>query len=211
HFYPVLGQLDSEHLDLTLRSLSPLRFKTGEHLWTEEDKMQAFPFIIEGMGRVYKLSPNGRELHLYSVGPGDTCVLASGSLVNNSTLNARALCEKDYELATLPMEIFKNLVATSEVFRDYVLGDLSDHLTQLTDMVTAIVFQNLDQRLANVLVSKRNPIFTTHQTLADELGSVREIVSRLLKNFASRGWIELSRGQIKVLNPQDLIDFADQQ
>lgn len=173
--------------------------------------MPAFPFIIDGVGRVYKISPNGRDLHLYSVGPGDSCVIATSSAVNGSTLNARAICEKDYEIIFFSLPIFKELLSKSLVFRDYIMSDLSTNLTHLTEMISAIVFQKLDQRLAAVLVEKTNPIRTTHLALADELGSVREIISRLLKTFADRGWVELQRGQINVLNPQDLIDFADQQ
>ena len=209
--YPILTKLEADHLNFTLENLKMVRYKSGQTMWTEAEKMQAHPFVLDGFGRVFKLAPNGRELHLYSVGPGDSCVLATGSMVNDSTLNARAICDRDYELMGLPLPAFKDLVEKSKVFRDYVMSDLSLHLTQLTDMVTAIVFQKLDQRLAASLVSKINPILTTHQALADELGSVREIVSRLLKNFADRGWIELQRGQINVLNPQNLIDFADQQ
>lgn len=209
--YPILNKLDDELLFNALENARIIKYKAGQQLWTEAEKMQVFPFVINGFGRVYKLSPHGRELHLYNVGPGDSCVIATGSMVNGSTLNARAICVKDYELIAFPLLTFNKLLAKSLVFRDYIMSDLANHLTQLTEMVTAIVFQNLDQRLAAALVEKNNPIRTTHQALADELGSVREIVSRLLKTFADRGWVELQRGQINVLNPQDLIDFADQE
>lgn len=208
NLYPVLAKLEAKQLDTALKNAVIYRYKAGQQMWTEEEKIDHFPFVLKGHGRVYKLAPNGRELHLYSVGPGDSCVLATGSMVNGSTVNARAVCEVDYEMITIPLPVFKSLVAQSEVFRDYVLADLSEHLNQLTEMVTAIVFQNLDQRLAASLLAKGQTIQVTHQALADELGSVREIVSRLLKNFADRGWISLARGQINVLKPNELTEFS---
>lgn len=207
--YPILKQISAQHLDEAFLNSMIVRYKAGEQIFEETQKIRYFPFVLKGNGRVYKLAPNGRELHLYSVGPGDGCVIATGSLLNDSTSNARAVCEADYEMVALPIPAFKTLLAKSDVFRDYVLSDLSQHLSQLTEMVSAILFQNLDQRLASSLVSKKSPVLVTHQTLADELGSVREIISRLLGSFADRGWIELQRGQIHVLKPQDLKNFAN--
>jgi CRP/FNR family transcriptional regulator len=78
----------------------------------------------------------------------------------------------------------------------------------MMQLVSAVAFQKLDQRLAALLISKPNPINITHQNLADELGSLREIVSRLLKNFADKGWIVLGREQINVTNPESLAEFS---
>lgn len=207
--FPFLNKVDPVVLEPALKSAVIERYRAGQQMWTEQERIDHFPFVIKGFGRVYKLAPNGRELLLYFVGPGDPCVLASGSMIGGSTVNARAMCEADYEMICIPLSIFKTLLAQSEPFREYVLSDLTFQLDQLTEMVSAIVFQNLDQRLASALVSKVNPIQATHQALAEELGSVREIVSRILKNFAGRGWISLSRGQIHVLKAQELIDFSN--
>ena len=108
----------------------------------------------------------------------------------------------------LPAPAFKKLIALHEPFRDYVFSLFSERLTDLMQLVSAVAFQKLDQRLAALLIAKSSPIHSTHQALADELGSVREIVSRLLKNFAEQGWVRLGREQIEVINPLALQEFS---
>jgi CRP/FNR family transcriptional regulator len=105
-------------------------------------------------------------------------------------------------MLVLPATIFHQLLAQNAAFRSYVFSLFSDRLTDLMTLVSAVAFQKLDQRLAALLISKVSPLHSTHQALADELGSAREIVSRLLKNFAEQGWVKLGREQI------DLIDLA---
>jgi CRP/FNR family transcriptional regulator len=208
--YPILSKVPAVYLDRALENAQVMRVAAGTLMWEETQKIQTFPFVLKGVARIIKLAPSGRELHLYNVGPGDGCVIATSSMVGDTLSNARAIADQDMEMVSLPIPVFKTLVAQSEAFRDYVFCDLSGNLSQLTQLVTAIAFQNLDQRLAAVLVSKGNPIQTTHQALADDLGSVREIVSRLLKNFVDKGWVSLERGQITVLNAQELSDFSKQ-
>ena len=109
----------------------------------------------------------------------------------------------------LPTASFNTLLGNHEAFRSYVFHLFSDRLTDLMQLVSAVAFQKLDQRLANLLVSKPSPIHTTHQALADELGSAREIVSRLLKGFAEQGWVKLGREQIDITDAAALKRFAN--
>lgn len=210
HHYPILRGIPSPLIDRALEEADLVKIPAGTLMWDETFKIQTFPFVIKGSGRVIKLSSAGRELHLYTVGPGDGCVIASNSLLSDSPSNARAIANDDMEMVKLPVSTFKNLMRESETFRNYVVADLSETLNLLTELVSAVVFQKLDQRLAASLIAKPSPIQKTHQTIADELGSVREIISRLLKNFADLGWISLQRGQITVLKPRELKEFAHQ-
>ena len=100
----------------------------------------------------------------------------------------------------LPPDAFHRLFSAVEGFRGHVFSRFSERMSELLELVSAVAFQKLDQRLAAALVAKRSPIQTTHQALADELGSLREIISRLLKNFAEQGWVRLGREQIEVLD-----------
>jgi len=109
----------------------------------------------------------------------------------------------------LPPAVFRKLVSSSEPFRNYVFDLFSGRITDLMQLVSAVAFQKLDQRLAALLASKPSPIHATHQVLADELGSVREIVSRLLKGFAEQGWVRLGREQIEVLDIKALKRYAE--
>jgi CRP/FNR family transcriptional regulator len=154
--------------------------------------------------RVIKASPNGRELQLYRVDPGESCILTSSCLMGHTRYQARGEVEHDVEMVALPAPVFRQLVSSFEPFRDYIFSLFSERLTDMMQLVSAVAFQKLDQRLATLLLAKANPIRTTHQQLADELGSVREMVSRLLKQFSEQGWVRLGREQIEIADPAAL-------
>lgn len=116
--------------------------------------------------------------------------------------------QEDLEVVVLPPGTFRELFSRLDSFREHVFSRFSERLSDMLQLVSAVTFQKLDQRLASALVDKTNPILATHQALADELGSVRELVSRLLKNFADQGWVRLGRGQIEVVDAAALCRLA---
>jgi CRP/FNR family transcriptional regulator len=130
--------------------------------------------------------------------------------LGNGVYQARGVTEQAVEIAAIHPAAFKRLIAVCEPFRDYIFSLFAERLTELMQLVTAVAFHKLDQRLAALLISKPSPIHTTHQALADELGCVREIVSRLLKNFAEQGLVILGREQIKVMDPGELKKIGGQ-
>lgn len=206
--YPMLRGLPAAELDALMAAANVMRLPSGTVVFDENQPCQGFPLLLSGSVKVVKRSSNGRELQLYRVGPGESCILTSSCMLGHAPYHARGMTEQDVQMVVLSPNGFKALVATHEPFRDYIFGLFSERLTDLMQLVTAVAFQKLDQRLAALLVSRPNPIGTTHQALADELGSVREIVSRLLKNFAEQGWIRLGREQIEVVNPAALQKFS---
>jgi CRP/FNR family transcriptional regulator len=111
-------------------------------------------------------------------------------------------------LLALPPALFHQLLAEHKPFRDYVFSLFSERLADLMSLVEAVAFHKLDQRLAALLLGKGELVRATHQGLADELGSVREMVSRLLANFQDRGWVELGREQIRITDAQALRRLA---
>ncbi|MDP2144474.1 MAG: Crp/Fnr family transcriptional regulator [Gallionella sp.] len=206
--YPMLRELPAAERDALLSAANVMDIPAGTVIFDENQPCQGFPLLLSGSVRVSKSSPNGRELQLYRVGPGESCILTSSCLLGHSPYHARGIAERDTRMAVLAPTAFKTLIATCEPFRDYIFALFSERLTDLMQLVSAVAFQKLDQRLAALLVAKANPINTTHQALADELGSVREIVSRLLKNFAEQGWIRLGREQIEVIDVPALQRYA---
>ncbi len=151
-----------------------------------------------------KAAANGRELQLYSVSPGESCILTSSCLLGQAHYRARGIVTENATIVVLPPATFKVMVDSHEPFRNHIFALFSERLSDLLQLVSAVAFPKLDQRLATLLLSKASPIRTTHQALADELGSVREIVSRLLKHFAEQGWVKLGREQIDVIDPPAL-------
>ena len=194
-----------------LATASLLRLEAGTVVFDEGQPCQGFPMLLSGSIRVIKSAPNGRELQLYRVMPGESCILTSSCLLGETCYQARGVVEQASEMVLLSTDTFHHLMANHEDFRKYVFHLFSDRLTGLMHLVTAVAFQKLDQRLAKVLCGRQSPINITHQALADELGCAREIVSRLLKSFADRGWIRLGREEIVLDNTEALNDFLSAQ
>jgi len=207
--YPVLRELPAAELGAALETASRLQLAAGAVVFDENQPCQGFPLLLSGSLRVVKSSANGRELQLYRVVPGESCILTSSCLLGNTRYHARGITEQALEMVLLPATAFHALLEKQESFRGYVFHLFSDRLTDLMQLVSAVAFQKLDQRLATLLINKPNPIHATHQALADELGSAREIVSRLLKGFAEQGWVKLGREQIDITDATALKKFAE--
>jgi CRP/FNR family transcriptional regulator len=207
--YPMLQELPATQLEDLLSNAAVMHLPTGTVMFDENQPCQGFPLLLSGSIRVIKASANGRELQLYRVCPGESCILTSSCLLGHTHYHARGVVDQDVELVALPPSAFRTLLAQYEPFRDYIFSLFSERLTDLMQLVSAVAFQKLDQRLAALLITKPSPIHITHQALADELGSVREIVSRLLKNFADQGWVRLGREHIEVIDASALKKLSE--
>ena len=206
--FPVFRQLPDAAVDEVLRSATARQVPSGAILFEAASPCTGFPMLLEGSVRVVKSAPSGREVQLYRVTPGESCLLSSSCLLGGAPYAATGIAETAVTLLTLPPELFHRLLAEQKPFRDYVFGLFSERLADLMALVEAVTFQKLDQRLAALLLGKGERVRTTHQSLADELGSVREMVSRLLSSFQDRGWVELGREQIRILDAQALRRLA---
>ncbi|HXU94088.1 MAG TPA: Crp/Fnr family transcriptional regulator [Gallionella sp.] len=207
--YPMLRELPAGELDALLSTANVMQLPAGTTVFDEDQPCMGFPLLLSGSIRVIKAAPNGRELQLYRVVPGESCILTSSCLLGHTRYQARGVVDHPLEMALLPATAFHSLLGKHEPFRSYVFNLFSDRLTDLMQLVSAVAFQKLDQRLAALLVGKTSPIHTTHQALADELGSAREMVSRLLKGFAEQGWVKLGREQIEVIDVVALKRFSE--
>ena len=208
--YPALAGLDDAALRSALEHAQVLRVPAGTSLFGEGSPCRQFPLVLEGSIRVAK-SSEGRELQLYRVTPGESCVLTGGCLVGGRDYPATGVVDKDARLVVLPKPVFDRLLATHGPFRQYVFALFAERLTDLMALVEAVAFHKLDRRLAAALLGRGRVVALTHQQLADELGSVREIVTRVLRGFADQGWVQSSRGAIEVLDAAALRRVAEGQ
>src|SRR3989338_8936525 len=207
--YPMLHELPAAERESLLASASVMHVPAGTVVFDENQPCQGFPLLLSGSIRVIKAAPNGRELQLYRIVSGESCILTSSCLLGHTRYQARGIAEQALEIVLLPASAFHTLFGDSEAFRNYVFHLFSDRLTDLMQLVSAVAFQKLDQRLARLLIGKPSPIHATHQALADELGCAREIVSRLLKGFSEQGWIKQGREQIEIADAASLKKFAE--
>jgi len=202
--YPAFQTLSPALLDDVLRNGVVRSVAAGSVMFDEHNPCQAFPMLLEGVIRVIKVGANGRELQLYRVVPGESCILSTSCMLGTTAYTARGVAETAVTVFALTPAVFHRLVSESEPFRAYVFGLFADRIVDLMQLVEAVAFQKLDQRLAALLLGKGKTVHVTHQGLADELGSVREIVSRLLKSFAEQGLVSLGREQIEIVDPARL-------
>ena len=205
--YPVLAKLPAGLLQRICDTMQTLSIPSGTTVFDERQPCQGFPFVLGGAIRVVKLSANGRELPLYRVMAGESCIITSSCLLGHADYNARGVTEGETTLALLPRPLFDEMLA-EPAFRDFVFALFSERVAELMQLVEEVAFRKLDQRLAALLLGKGRLVHATHQQLADELGSVREMVSRLLKGFAEQGLVRLGREQVEVLDAAGLREVA---
>lgn len=206
--YPVIGELALADRRRLEERLIPRTVAAGALLFDEQQPCQGFPFVLSGAIRVLKLASNGRELPLYEVLPGESCIITASCLLGRSDYRARGVTVGETTLRLLPSEEFDRLLA-SPPFRRFVFGLFHERLAELIRLVEEVAFRKLDQRLAMRLLGRGRIVRLTHQQLADELGSVREMVSRLLKDFAQQGWVRQGRNEIEILDAAALRRLAE--
>ncbi len=202
--FPVFQALPPEARATVLREGMELRAPAGTAMFDPGSTCQAFPMLLEGSIRVSRVGDNGRELLLYRVTPGESCVLTSSCLLGNSVYPARGVAERDLFGLALSQPAFNRLVEQYPAFRNYIFSLFTDRLADMMELVEMVAFRRLDQRLAGLLLGKGEVVLATHQHLADELGCTREMVSRLLKNFEDQGLVSLGRQQVRLLDPAGL-------
>ncbi|MCE9633654.1 MAG: Crp/Fnr family transcriptional regulator [Methylophilales bacterium] len=176
--------------------------------YRETEPCNAYVMRLAGRSRVYKISESGREIVLYRVGAGGTCVLTTTCLLGRSHYPASTVVEEPIRDVIVPSATFHQLMAESEVFRRFVLSNYGDLISDLIVLVDEVAFHSIASRLAGLLIEGQGSVTATHQRLADELGSAREVVSRQLKEFERQGWVKLGRASIEVLDRAALLAQA---
>ena len=209
--FPTLASAPAAAIERIARTSIHRRVPAGTVMFSEHSPCSGYPLVLAGSIRVLQRYPNGRELQLYRVKPGESCLLSGSCLLGHASYAASGVAETEVELLIVPPTEFQALIASDETFRRHVFAMFGERLASLMQIVEAIAYQKLDQRLAALLVQKApsGEIHATHQALADELGSVREIVSRLLRNFEDRGWVDLGRERITLVDRAALAAAAE--
>lgn len=163
--------------------------------------------LLEGTVRVQQMSDQGREIVLYRANAGESCVLTTACLLAYEDYTAEGIAETDIRAAAIPKAAFNRLIAQSEPFRNFVFSAYSRRIVDLFQVIDEVAFQRMDVRMAEKLLElcdADGQIRATHQKMAAELGTAREVVSRLLSEFQRRDWVSLTRGVITITNPTAL-------
>ncbi|MFB1488949.1 MULTISPECIES: Crp/Fnr family transcriptional regulator [unclassified Thiocapsa] len=181
------------------------RLPAGQLICHDGAQCTHLPLVLTGTGRVYKLGENGREITLYRVQPGESCVITTSCILSGRPFPAFAVCESAVEAVVVRPAEVRRWMATSEPWREYLFALIGGRLQEVFSLLDAVLFQRLDQRLITCLLglSAATPgrdIQMTHQALAVELGSSREVISRVLKSMEQQGLLRTTRGHIELLD-----------
>lgn len=204
--YPGLSQVQPSLASLG-EAGQPLEVPAQAVLFDENAPCQGFPMVLDGEVRVSRHSADGRRLELYRVVPGELCLVSSASLFRRQPLSAQGVTTRPTRLILIRPPVFDRWLETPD-FRAEVLALFAERMADLTALVDAVAFRRLDQRLAGALLGRGQDLAVTHQALADELGTVREIVTRLLRRFEREGWVTLSREHIRIADSAALRRLA---
>jgi CRP/FNR family transcriptional regulator, anaerobic regulatory protein len=183
------------------------RIPAGKDIFVEGDAVQAIALMLSGSVRVYKIGENGREITLYRFGLGESCILTANAILSQQTFPAVALVESDAEAIMIPADTFRDWVRRYDEWRNFLFDLLSQRLASTMAIVDEVVFHRMDARIAALLLRRANrgsTIQITHQEIAAELGTSREVVSRILEGFDSAGLVRPARGQIEITDIEEL-------
>jgi CRP/FNR family transcriptional regulator, anaerobic regulatory protein len=166
------------------------------------------PFVIEGTLRIYKASETGREITLYRIEKGESCILTATCILTGGSFPAIAEAEGDTEILLVPATMVADLVEESALWRRFVFGMYSKRLDNVMSLVEEVAFHHVDTRIASRLLKlgagRTHTVTRTHAELAAELGTSREVVTRILADLEADGLIAIERGRIRILRPEDL-------
>lgn len=176
------------------------------------DACSNYLIILDGKVKVFTRAENGREILLYRLFTGDSCVLTTSCLLGNKNYPAEGKTETAVTALAIPVTQFNEALQQSTTFREMVFSAFSSHLSELITLVEEVAFGKVDVRLAKLLLSQcndENTLTSTHQNIATELGSAREVISRQLKELESKGYIIINRGSINIIDSTALQSVAD--
>jgi CRP/FNR family transcriptional regulator len=204
---PFLQRADSRLIREFQAATYLARIPAGRDVFVEGDRADAIALLLTGVVRVYKIGETGREITLYRFGLGQSCILTANAILSQEAFPAIATVEQDAEAVMIPAESFRDWIGRYDLWRGFVFDLLAQRLVSVLQIVDEVLFRRLDARVASFLLERgrdQNPIEITHQQIATELGSSREVISRVIESFARERMVRPGRGTIEILDGESL-------
>jgi CRP/FNR family transcriptional regulator len=211
--FPIITRLNQDQRKLLYMQGQMVDLPASQMLMQQNQQCQFIPLVLSGVLRVYKLSANGREMTLFRTGAGETCLVSIACQLRKEEFPALAQVEEDARIFMMPMYLYHDLLDKLPAWKDFLIMTLYGHLTETMETLEAVTFDRTDHRLISWLLDQTggNPgvIKTTHEAIAVEIGTAREVISRLLGEFKSQNTLALGRGRIEIINPVRLAEIRD--
>ena len=209
--FPGLASLGSDLRDTLISRSRVIELPAGSRIFGPDQAPENFLLLLDGSIRVQQISEGGREIVLYRVAAGESCALTTACLLSYEDYPAEAIAETDIRAVAIPRATFDELIARSAEFRRFVFTAFSVRVTHLLRVIDDVVFARLDIRLAERilrLAGAGDRVAVTQQQLASELGTAREVVSRLVNEFQRRGWLTIQRGGLELADQAAIARLA---
>ncbi len=210
--FPQFIENNDKGVQSLMDSSSLVAIPAGQQVFYPGSLCEHYLLLLSGVVKVQIMSENGREVLLYYVRSGDSCVLTTSCLLSGDSYPAEGITESDVSAFAMSSQAFYRCMEQSAFFREFVFKNFSARLSKIIGRMEAVVFDTIDLRICKALLETGDRIIVkTHQELAYELGSAREVVSRHLKSFESHGWVSLKRGTVEIINREALRQVCDKQ
>jgi CRP/FNR family transcriptional regulator len=205
--YAALGSISDPVWRRIANAVQHQWYPAGERIFRDGESCRYYLLVVEGSVQVQKTTRDGHEIVLYHVNAGQTCELTTSCMLGGEKYVADAVAMTPVHAVLISKEQFNEAVLNSPDFRKFVYASLDRGVAELVSLIETVAFVHVDQRLAQQLIELRdthNLVKATHQDIARELGTAREVVSRMLKHFEHFGWVKLHRGWIEIVNESAL-------
>ncbi len=208
-YFPIWSKLTAEQQQSILEVIEYRKVKKGTHIHDSSAECLGLVIVRSGQLRTYILSDGGREITISGVFEYDVSLLSASCVMPDMQLNVMIEAEKDSEFWSIPACLFKNLMDESLAFSKYTQSLLSGNLSELMWLMEQIMWKSLDRRIASFLLEEAaiegtNELKITHETIANHLGTHREVVTRMLRYFQSDGMVKLTRGTVEITDEKAL-------
>jgi CRP/FNR family transcriptional regulator len=210
--FPVLQTLGERALQALIGEGSLVRRKAGAVLMRKGETCPHVPLVLSGVLRVYKLSPGGREMTLYRAEAGDICLVSVACKLTGEDFPAIAQVEEDAEMFLIPGGVYQRTLEGHLPWKDFVIMTLYRRLAESLQVLESVTFERVDRRLAAWLLERAAQegsatLRVTHEQIAAELGTAREVVSRMLGEMRHQGWLEMGRKRVTIADRGALEDL----
>lgn len=203
--FPEFIQCGESTIMSLMESATLVNIPQGQQVFASGAQCENYLLLLKGSVKAQLLSENGREMLLYQVKPGDSCVLTTSCLLSGDLYPAEAFTEVEVSAFVIPSHAFYRCLEQSAFFREFVFKNFAARLSLVIGRLGEVVFEGIECRLAKELLKANTDVLLlTHQELANKLGSAREVISRQLKQFEAKGWVKLNRGTLTIIDRQAL-------
>ena len=214
NYFPIWDKLSEEEKRTLKDTATLMTVSKGEHIHDGTKECTGLLLVTSGQLRAYILSESGREVTLYRLLEQDVCLFSASCMIHSLQFDITVVAEKDTSFYLIPADIYKSLMDKSVPISNYTSEIMASRMSDVMWLMEQVMWQSFDARLASFLLNESaldntDTLSITHESIANHMGTAREVVTRMLKYFQAEGLVSLARGTIQILDPEELMHLSD--